>query len=299
MNAVEAEVSFCSGNARLFGTLSEPQEMSARKRPLAILVHGFGSFRDELAGFVELAQRLAESGVSSLRLDMRGCGESGDRGAMHPMWDWVEDVRSAMSFAEGLPQIDADRIGVVGMSMGAGVAVVSAATDPRIKVVVALAPVTDGEAWFRHLWMSTRGEAAWKAFCDEVAEDRRRRTKRGRSRSVSVLDAMAYLPADRRAFLDMSKTYPAFLRRMTLSSVDSAMQMRATLFAPLIAPRPLLIIHSRADSSVPVEQAESLAAAAKKPFELVLLDRSPHCFWIGADSVKVQEATKEWLRQRL
>jgi uncharacterized protein len=299
MGAMEAEVSFHSGNGRLFGTLRESSEKGARKRPLAILVHGFGSFRDELTGFVELAQRLAESGVHSLRLDMRGCGESGDSGAMHPMWDWVEDVRSAVSFAERLPGVDPDRIGVVGMSMGGGVAIVSAATDARVRVVVALAPVADGEAWFRHLWVSTRGEAAWRTFCGEVAEDRRRRANRGRSRSVSVLDAMAYLPADRRAFLDMSRTYPAFLKRMRLSSVDSAMQMRATPFVPLIAPRPLLIIHSRADSSVPVGQAESLAAAAKEPCELVLLDRSPHCFWIGADSVKVQEATKEWLHQRL
>ena len=230
---------------------------------------------------------------------MRGCGESGDRGAMHPVWDWIEDVRSAISFAETLPRIDPDRIGVVGMSMGGGVAVVSAATDARIKVVVALAPVTDGEAWFRHLLMLTRGETDWRTFCGEIAEDRRRRANRGRSRSVRVLDAMAYLPADRRAFLDMSKTYPAFLKRMTLSSVDSAMQMRAASFVPLIAPRPLLIIHSRADGSVPVVQAEDLAAAAKEPFNLVLLDRSPHCFWIGEDSVKVQEAAKEWLRQRL
>jgi dipeptidyl aminopeptidase/acylaminoacyl peptidase len=60
-----------------------------------------------------------------------------------------------------------------------------------------------------------------------------------------------------------------------------------------------MIIHSRADSSVPVEQAEALAAAANEPHELVLLDESPHCFWIGEDSAKVQEAIREWLRQRL
>ena len=299
MQAVEAEVSFRSGDTRLFGTLREAAGPGQRRRPLAILVHGFGSFRDELTGFVELADRLAESGVSSLRLDMRGCGQSGARGVMHPIWDWVEDVRSAASFAETLPGVAPDRIGVVGMSMGGGIAIVAAAMDSRVQVVVALAPVADGEAWFRHLWLSARGEAAWQEFRGKLAEDRRRRAKRGRSRVISVLDAMAYLPADRRAFLAMSRKYPAFLKRMTLSSVDSAMQLRAVPLAPLIAPRPLMIVHSRADSSVPVEQAEALAAAANEPHELVLLDESPHCFWIGDDSAKVQEATREWLRQRL
>ena len=103
---------------------------------------------------------------------------------------------------------------------------------------------------------------------------------------VSVLDAMAYQPADRRRFLAMAKTYPAFLSGIALSAVDSAMRVKAVPFAPLIAPRPLLVVHSRADGSVPVAQGEALAAAAGDPCRLVLLDDSPHCFWIGRHSVR-------------
>ena len=297
MQADEAEISFRSGEARVYGTLRKGSGRG--RRPLAILVHGFGSFRDELTGFVELAERLAASGIASLRLDMRGCGKSGTRGHMHPVWDWVEDLRSAVSFAETLPDVAGSRIGVVGMSMGGGVAVITAAIDPRLKVVVALAPVADGEAWFRHLWVGTRGTRGWRAFQAELAEDRQRRALKGHSRVVSVLDAMAYRPADRSAFLAMAKTYPAFLKRLTLSAVDSAMRVRAVAMAPMIAPRPLLVVHSRADSSVPVEQAEALAAVAREPCRLVLLDHSPHCFWIGNNSAAVQEETKEWLRQHL
>ena len=89
MQAGEAEISFRSGEAHVYGTLRKGSGRG--RRPLAILVHGFGSFRDELTGFVELAERLAANGIASLRLDMRGCGKSGARGLMHPMWDWVED----------------------------------------------------------------------------------------------------------------------------------------------------------------------------------------------------------------
>ena len=297
MRADEVEVAFSSGGGRVFGTFRRAEGQGLR--PAVILAHGFGSFRDELTGFVELAQKLAAAGVASLRLDMRGCGKSGARGVMHPMWDWVEDVRSAASFLESSPSIAADRIGVAGMSMGGGVACIAAALDRRLKAVVALAPVTDGERWFRHLWTTAHDEPRWQGFLAEIAEDRKRRALKGRSRVVHVLDAMAYQPDDRQAFLAMSKAYPEFLKRIALSAVDSAMLVRAVPLAPLIAPRPLLIIHSRADSSVPVAQAEALAEAARPPVRLVLLDNSPHCFWISDQSERVQREAVDWLQEHL
>jgi len=74
------------------------------------------------------------------------------------IWDWVNDVRQAVSFLETLPTVRPDRIGVVGMSMGGGVACTAAAVDARLRVVVALAPVADGEWSFRHLWTTSRGD---------------------------------------------------------------------------------------------------------------------------------------------
>jgi pimeloyl-ACP methyl ester carboxylesterase len=296
MPAGEHEVSFRSGGEKIFGTL-RPAKGRGR-RPVAILVHGFGSFRDELTGFVELAGRLSAAGVASLRLDMRGCGKSGTRGVMRPMWDWVEDLRNAVSFCETVPGLAPDRIGVVGMSMGGGIATIGAALDDRIRAVAALAPVADGEDWFRHLWSSTQGEAGWRKLQRTIAEDRRRSIARP-SKMVSVLDAMSYQEADRQGFRKMSRTYPQFLKRIALSAVDSAFRVRAIPLAPLVAPRPLLVVHSRADTSVPVRQGEALFAAAGETRRLVLLDDSPHCFWIGADSLRVQEEAAGWMRRHL
>jgi uncharacterized protein len=297
MNAFESEVWFRSDDTRIYGTLCQPA--SSDRSPAAVLAHGFGSFRDELTGFVELAGRLAEAGIASLRMDMRGCGRSGTRGLMHPIWDWVNDVRQAVSFLETLPTVRPDRIGVVGMSMGGGVACTAAAVDARLRVVVALAPVVDGEWWFRHLWSTSRGEAEWQAFQERIASDRCSRAKGSRPASVPVLDAMAYTSADRSAFLEMAEKYPAFLRRIRLSAIDSVLRVRAVPLAPLIAPRPILIVHSRTDTSVPVQQAEELYAAARDPRLLVLLDDSPHCFWIGNQSQRVQEETVSWLKKYL
>jgi len=291
------DVTFRCNSAEIHGTLRHAS--GAGRRPLAILVHGFGSFRDELTGFVELADRLSASGIASLRFDARGCGQSGTRGHTHPAWDWIEDIAAAASFAETLPGIAADRMGIVGMSMGGGTAVIAAALDSRLKAIVALAPVTDGEAWFRHLWTNSKGAEGWASFQAQIAEDRRCRALTGGAQMVDVLDAMAYADADRHAFLEIAKTYPAFLHQISLSSIDSAMRIRAVPMASLIAPRPLLIIHSRADGSVPVEQAQALAAASGEPSRLLLLDHSPHCFWIGEDSARVQDETQAWLERHL
>ena len=127
----------------------------------------------------------------------------------------------------------------------------------------------------------------------------RSRAKGNRSVSLPVLEAMAYAPEDRSAFLEMAEKYPAFLRRIRLSAVDSAMRVRAVPLAPLIAPRPILIVHSRADTSVSVQQAEALYAAASDPRLLVLLDDSPHCFWSGNQSRRVQGETVSWLQKYL
>lgn len=297
MNPVETEVSFYSNGMPIFGTLCATPLVE--RSPAVVLVHGFGSFRDELTGFVELAKRLAHAKIASLRIDMHGCGHSGVRGLMHPIWDWVEDLRQAVSFLQTVPMIAPDRIAVAGMSMGGGIACISSAVDERLRVVVALAPVVDGQEWFRHLWITNRGEEAWQEFQQRIILDRRSQSVTKRSASISMLDALAFGSADRRAYLRIVEKHPSFLRRIRLSAVDSALRVRAAPFASLIAPRPLLIIHSRADASVPVQQAEALSTAAREPNRLIIIDDSPHCFWIGDQSQFVQEATVAWLREYL
>jgi pimeloyl-ACP methyl ester carboxylesterase len=295
--ARESEVVLQSGSDRIHATFAHGRARG--RRPAAVLVHGFGAFRDELTGFSEMAAKLADAGISSLRPDMRGCGKSGSRGLMQPMWDWVEDVRAAISWLEVQSEVEPERIGVIGMSMGGGVACTTAAFDRRIKAVVALAPVVDGEAWLRHLWMSARGEEAWHDFRAAVAEDRQRRALKKRSRMVRVEDVLAFTPLDRKNFLKMARDYPQFLRRVALSAADSVMRTDVVPLAPMIAPRPLLVVHSTADSVVPPTQGRALARAAKKPVELLLVDDSPHCFWISPESERVQLASVDWLAAHL
>lgn len=48
--------------------------------PVMILCHGTASHKDEVGNlFVQLANRLAEQGIASIRFDYAGCGESREK----------------------------------------------------------------------------------------------------------------------------------------------------------------------------------------------------------------------------
>lgn len=64
----------------------------AQPKALALLVHGLTGDKDQKGRYVELAELLAEKGISSLRFDMRGRGETS--GYLTPLTA-IEDIRTA------------------------------------------------------------------------------------------------------------------------------------------------------------------------------------------------------------
>jgi fermentation-respiration switch protein FrsA (DUF1100 family) len=98
-----------------------------------VMRHGAGSTRSDV---VAQATALAQRGYGVLLTDARGHGESGGR-AMDFGWFGDVDIQAAVSFLAEQPDVEADRIGVVGMSMGGEEAIGAAAADARIRAVVA------------------------------------------------------------------------------------------------------------------------------------------------------------------
>src|SRR5207237_1916168 len=111
-------------------------------------VAGVGGSKDS-GGRSASAKGVAELGYAAVRVDMRGCGESeGVRGRVICL-EQVEDTRSALGFLATRPEIDPDRIGVMGASFGAAVAVYTAGVDQRIAACVSAGGWGDGEKKFR------------------------------------------------------------------------------------------------------------------------------------------------------
>lgn len=103
----------------------------------AIAVSGpFGAVKEQSSGLY--AQQLAERGYLTIAFDPSFTGESGGlpRRVASPDIN-VEDFSAAVDFLSVQPNVDADRIGILGVCGWGGIAIQSAINDPRIKATVA------------------------------------------------------------------------------------------------------------------------------------------------------------------
>lgn len=110
---------------------------NASKKISAIAVCGpFGAVKEQSSGLY--AQELASRGFVTIAFDPSFAGESGGepRRVASPDIN-VEDFSAAVDFLMTQPDVDASRIGVLGICGWGGIAIQAAIGDPRIKASVA------------------------------------------------------------------------------------------------------------------------------------------------------------------
>ena len=127
------EVRFRSGGVELAGTVLVPP--GERPTPGVVIVHGSGSSDRSNPWTSAWAEALAARGVAVLHPDKRGSGESGG--------DWrtvgfdvlVADAVAAVETLGRLPEVDADRTGVIGFSQGGHIAPAVATESETVRFV--------------------------------------------------------------------------------------------------------------------------------------------------------------------
>ena len=118
--------------------------------PAVVLLHGFATNRDEWSGFASLLQR---NGIAALAIDLRGHGESTRRlTAQGPelldyhkftprdFQDMLLDVNVATDWLLDQPGIDKHRVGIVGASLGANIALRYTMFNEDLATLVLLSP---------------------------------------------------------------------------------------------------------------------------------------------------------------
>jgi pimeloyl-ACP methyl ester carboxylesterase len=133
----------------LAGTIAKPK--SDQPLPAVILIGGSGpTDRDEtVAGipvFGQVARDLVAAGFFVVRYDKRGIGQSGGRAESATIADYAEDARQVVLWLEKRKDVDKDRIGLVGHSEGALVALLTAGRERNKVAAIALVagPSTSG-----------------------------------------------------------------------------------------------------------------------------------------------------------
>jgi dienelactone hydrolase len=139
---------------RLVGIVSEPSEPSASPARIACVLANAGLVPK--AGpyrlYVQLARRLADDGVPTLRFDLGGLGDSAAAHTHVPLRARTAlDIRAAVDHV--MARGDVDGVVLGGLCSGAEDSFRYAETDPRVRGVVMIDPFsyrTAGWSW-RHL----------------------------------------------------------------------------------------------------------------------------------------------------
>jgi uncharacterized protein len=225
------------------------------------------------------ARGLVPTGNACLAFDYRGFGASeGERGRLVPQ-EQVEDVISAVSFLQSMPEIDSSRIGLAGWALGGGVAVAAAAEDDRVGAVAAVNAVGDG-------WRTTRclhTEESWSRLITAIADDRLERVRRGRSKLVPPFEV---LPLDdvtgRYVDAELYKA-PGFGSQVTLEAADYLLRFHPDRLAARISPRPVLLVHGADNGLYGVEEARAIYEQARDPKQIVVIEGAGHTEWMFDD----------------
>jgi dipeptidyl aminopeptidase/acylaminoacyl peptidase len=282
---LEQKLTFESDGLALSAAIRMPDGMAAgQRRPAIIVLHGFGSNMD--AGNVtKPCAMLSSLGYVTLRFDMRGCGDSeGEKGRIICL-DQVSDTRSAVTFLSQHPQVDPQRIAVLGSSFGAAVAVYTTGVDPRIAAVISASGWGHGERKFQGQHDTPEGYARFLAMLEE---GRQHRERTGSSLMVSRYDIVPIPPGLRTHVVDRSvQTFPA-------ETAQSMFDFRAEDVIGQIAPRPVLLLHSAQDSVTPTEQSIEMFKKAKQPAELHLFADTDH-FMFADSNTRVRHVLTDWL----
>ena len=287
-------VEFSAGD----GTTLRGRLHLAEGRATAVIVmsHGFGGIAAQLDHYAAL---FCKSGFTVLVYDHRGFGASD--GAIRQEVDphvQLDDWRDAITFATLLPETDADcGVGVWGSSFAGGLAMVLAATDPRVRCAVSQVPNVSGHRNGLQLFTSQERETIARL----ATEDRISRTRGAPPMLVPSFPRAGEFGAFMRGVpdtvLQIATQYPDWRNEVTVRSLEHLVQFEPGGWAPFVH-CPLLMVVAENDvctfTDVQLEVFQDIPA----PSELVCFDGN-HFDAYREFFRETSEPARRWFEQHL
>jgi len=255
---MERQIVFENKGQKLYGMLHLPDGL--KRAPAVVLFHGFTGTRVEPHRiFVKMARELMANGIAALRFDFRGSGESEGDFVNMTVEGEISDGLKSLDFLQAQPELDPDRLGVLGLSMGGLVAACVAGRDARVKSL-----------------------ALWSAL--SLVEE------------VTLIDEEHREAAQRqlaeRGFIDQAGNLlgAAFIEELPkMRPLEEVARYRG----------PALIIHGTKDEVLDLRNALAYQKAIPGRKELHIVEGADHTFNSHEWEQEVLEVTRDWFLETL
>jgi pimeloyl-ACP methyl ester carboxylesterase len=256
--AAVSETAFRSlDGLELRGTLVTP---SGSGKGTAILVHGGGVTKEEGGFYTRLGLGLADAGISSLRFDLRGHGESEGRQEDLTISGIANDIRAAIETTVGLT--GSDRVSLIAASFSGGIAAFYASRYPdQLNRLVLFNPLLNYKRRFiddKPYWLGDHIDAE-------------------RAHELAVQGYIAHSPTFRLGRPLLNEIF--YLQpHMKLGKVVT----------------PTLIVHGTRDTFIPIEASRAAVAEIAGGAELIEIDGAQHGIAVHDDPQYLDPRTQEW-----
>lgn len=274
-------VTFDSAGITIAAHLYTPDTTVPGPRPALVVGHPGTGVKEQTSG--TYAQLMAERGFVTLAFDAAYQGESGGlpRGLEDPA-QRVEDFKAAVSFLTAREEVDADRIGLLGICASGGYSLAATGGDHRVRAVATVSTAEPARQ-FRYGADGAQDPAVFQTLLDAAAQAR---TRAARGEDPG---AMTMFPetAEQAAALGGEHGVEGFeyyctsrgehersAKVLAWESIDKMASSDAFHAVPLIGPRPILqIIGERAVTAWMAVEAHRRATG---PAELHRIEGASH-----------------------
>jgi uncharacterized protein len=265
-----------------------------------VMAHGFSAVKEMYLD--RFAEVFAAAGLGALVFDNRCFGASDGEPRQHiDPWQQVRDYRDAITFAETLPEVDGERIGVWGSSYSGGHVLVVGAIDRRVKCVASQVPLISGHRNARRLIRADLVAPVQAQF----AADRRARYG---GQPPAMIPVVAEDPAAPCAlptadswqwFSETGRARaPSWKNEVTVQSVEMFTEYEPGAYIGFISPTPLLMVVAAGDHLTVADEAIAAYERALHPKKLEILPGGHFDAYV-AGFERASGAARDWLAQHL
>lgn len=127
-----------------------PAVTASKPNPTVIFICGLDTTKE--LWFLRARTQFAARGINSLFIDTPGIGEALRLQKLYTMSEYEEPIGAAVTYLEGRSDVDKDRIGLIGSSLGGYYVARAAAFEKRIKATAAWGAIYDyHQVWIRRM----------------------------------------------------------------------------------------------------------------------------------------------------